>query len=344
MPPFIFVPATAAPDAGADIAKQTAVTLARLGERLRAEHSSLADAVAITVYLRRASDFAAMNDEYRHAWRGTPPTRTTVVVDPVTPDALVEISAIAVPGGGARRAVHPPSWLASPNPYSYALRSDDVLFLSGLLARRGRDNSVVDGDAAVQTRAVLDNAKELLDAAGLDLSHIVSARVFLPDLKDFAEMNRVYREAFPSAPPARATVGAALTAAPYKVEMTFVASGGSRRAIDPDGPKNPNLSGAIVADNTLFVSGLLAPEASYGDPDVETREIFKKLSVTLRAARFTEADIRDMIVYATSADAAKKAVTICRDVVGHGAAISPVQARLAAEKATVEIMTIARRG
>src|SRR5689334_18963005 len=111
MPPFLFVPATAAPDAGADIATQTAVTLARVGERLRAEHSSLADAVAITVYLRRASDFAAMNDEYRHAWRSTPPTRTTIVVDPVTPDALVEMSAIAVAGGAERRAVHPPAWL-----------------------------------------------------------------------------------------------------------------------------------------------------------------------------------------------------------------------------------------
>ena len=62
MPPVIFVPATAAPDAGPDVARQTSLTLARLGERLRAERSSLADAAAITVYLRQASDFAAMND------------------------------------------------------------------------------------------------------------------------------------------------------------------------------------------------------------------------------------------------------------------------------------------
>src|SRR5437867_252045 len=135
----IFVPATAAPDPGADVARQTAMTLARVDERLRAERSSLADAVAVTVYLRSASAFAAMNDAYRQAWTSAPPTRTTVVTAPVTPDAIVEMSAVAVPSGADRRVVHPSSWMMSPNPYSYGIRSGETLWLSGLLARRGRD-------------------------------------------------------------------------------------------------------------------------------------------------------------------------------------------------------------
>jgi endoribonuclease L-PSP len=105
MPP-LFVPATAAPDAGPGIAKQTALTLARLDERLRAEHSSLADALAVTVYLRRAADFAAMNDEYRQAFRGTPPTRTTIVTEPLgaaDEAALVEMSPSIRPRGPVRR-------------------------------------------------------------------------------------------------------------------------------------------------------------------------------------------------------------------------------------------------
>src|SRR6476659_3820468 len=125
---LIFVPATAAPEAGDSLAKQTAATLARLDERLRAEGSSLADAVVITVYLRSAGDFPAMNDQYRLAWKGAPPTRTTVIVNPTTPAALVEMSAVAVPAGAERRPVHPSSWMASPNPYSYAIRSGDLLF------------------------------------------------------------------------------------------------------------------------------------------------------------------------------------------------------------------------
>src|SRR3954468_21740247 len=110
MPHPIFVPVTSAPDAGPDIAKQTAMTMARLDERLRAERSSLADAVAITVYLRKASDFAAMNEAYRQAWTAMPPTRTTVVAELMTKNALVEMSAVAVPAGEERRLVHPPAW------------------------------------------------------------------------------------------------------------------------------------------------------------------------------------------------------------------------------------------
>src|SRR5215471_3271650 len=199
MPSPVFVPAVSAPDAGPDVVRQTTLTLTRLDERLRAAGSSLADAVVITVYLRKAADFAAMNDAYRQAWKGTPPTRTTVVAELAAKDALVEMTAVGVPAGGERRVVHPAAWAQSPNPYSYGIRTGDTLFLSGLIPRNGRDNTVVTGDIAVQTRAVLDNARELFEAAGIGLAHAVSARVFLPDLADFEAMNRVYREYFPDA-------------------------------------------------------------------------------------------------------------------------------------------------
>jgi 2-iminobutanoate/2-iminopropanoate deaminase len=346
MPPLLLVPATSAPDAGPDITKQTALTLARLDERLRVEHSSLLDALAVTVYLRRASDFAAMNDEYRQAFRGTPPTRTTVVADPLASadaGALVEISVAAVPSGTDRRAVHPAAWTASPNPYSYAIRSGDLLFLSGLLARNGRDNSVINGDVAVQTKAVIDNAKDLLEAAGLALPHVVSARVFLTDLADFQEMNRVYREQFPDAPPARATVGARLTAPPYKVEMTFIAFAGQRRAVDGEGPKNPNLSAAVVAGDLVFASGMLAPDDQLGDPAVETRAILKRIETALGAAGSSPAGVREAIVYGTSPEAARTAAAICRNTFPHDAAVTAAHASLVTAKAAVEIMTIARR-
>jgi 2-iminobutanoate/2-iminopropanoate deaminase len=346
MPPLLFVPATSAADAGPDIAKQTALTLARLDERLRSEHSSLADALAVTVYLRRASDFAAMNDEYRQAFRSAPPTRTTLVTDPLAAAdgaALVEMSVVAVPAGTDRRALHPSAWMASPNPYSYAIRSGELLVLSGLLARNGRDNTVINGDVAVQTKAVIDNASDLLDAAGLALSHVVSARVFLTDLADFQEMNRVYREQFPDAPPARATVGASLTAPPYRVEMTFIASAGPRRVVDGDGPRNPNLSAAVVAGDLVFASGMLAPDDRLGDPAVETRAILARVETALRNAGSSLANVRDAIVYGTSPDAARTAAAICRNTFPHDAAVTAAHAALVTPKATVEIMTIARR-
>lgn len=342
---IVSVPSTAAPDAGPDVGKQTILTLARLDERLRAERSSLADAVVITVYLGRASDFAAMNDAYRQVWTSAPPTRTTVVVDPQTPGADVEISALAVPAGWDRRPIHPSSWMASPNPYSYAIRSRDTLFLSGLVPRNGKDNTVVSGDVATQTRAVLDNARELLEAAGLSFPHLVSARVFLPDLKDFPEFNRVYREVVGPDKPARATVGANLTAPGYKVEITFVASAAMRQAIDADPEKSPNLSPAVRAGNALFVSGLLAEgDAATGDPAAQTRDIFRKLDGLLSRAGYARTDVRDLLVYVTDDEAAKIAMDECRTAFGAKAAITPVKAVLAAPGARVEIMTLAERG
>ena len=344
MPPLIFIPATAAPEAGPDVAAQTALTLARLDERLRVERSSLGDALVITVYLRRAADFPAMNGAYTQAWKATPPTRTTVVVDPQAPGAQVEMSAVAVPAGTERRVVHPSSWMASPNPYSYGLRSGDTLFLSGLIPRNGADNVVVSGDVATQTRAVLENAKQLLEAAGLSFAHLVSARLFLPDLKDFAEMNRVYREYVPYERPARATVGAGLTSGAYKVEMTFVASAAPRTAIDADAEKSPNLSPAIRVDDTLFVSGMLADgEPSTGDPAAQTRDIVRKIDAVVAKAGFTRGDVRDLLVYVTDDEAAKAAAMECRAAFG-SAAITTVKVGLADAGARVEIMSLAQRG
>jgi reactive intermediate/imine deaminase len=256
------------------------------------------------------------------------------------------MSAVAVPAGHERRLVHPSSWVSSPNPYSYAIRSGDTLLLSGLIARNGRDNSVVTGDITVQTRAVLDNARELMDAAGISLPHVVSARVFLPDLADFQAMNRVYREYFPEAPPARATVGAALTGQAYKVEMTFVATAGSRRVVPGDGAPNPNLSAAILAGDTAYISGLL-PDAAVvdggGDAEAQTRDVLRKIDALLAKAGMARADVLDALVYVTDAEAGRVAAGLCRTAFGAKAAVTPVLVSLAMPRARVEIMTVAAK-
>ena len=342
--PLLFVPATSASDAGADIARQTTIALARIDEHLRAERSSLADSVVITVYLRDAADFAAMNDAYRQAWTGPPPTRTTVVTDLFTPGARVEMSAVAVPAGAERRVVQPQRWMASPNPYSYAIRTGDTLFLSGLIPRNGKDNSTVQGKIDEQTRAVMENAREILEGAGLSLAHIVSARAFLPNLDDFADFNRIYREYVGADRPARATVGARLTGAAYNVEVTFVASAAPRQAIETSAQPNPNLSAAVRAGSSLFVSGLLPDaEAMTRDPAAQTRDIIRKLGAVLQKADFTPRDVRDLLVYVTDDEARTTAMEVCHDAFATAPAISPVAVRLAAAGARVEIMAYAEK-
>jgi 2-iminobutanoate/2-iminopropanoate deaminase len=252
--------------------------------------------VAVTVYLRSAADFQAMNEAYRAFWPKDPPTRTTVITDLLL-GADVEISMIAVPVGAERKVIHPADWIPSPNPYSYAIKSGDTVFLSGLVPRRGRDNSVVTGDMKTQTKAVMDNAGELLAAAGMTHANIVSARVYLPDTSAFQEMNEVYRSYFTSAPPpARATVKAGLAGSQFAVEMTFIASSSPREAIAP----GQNLSSAIKAGNRLYVSGVLGntPENA-GDAAAQTRETMAKIGKTLEMAGYTPADVVDGLVYLT---------------------------------------------
>ena len=342
---LIYVSGTLAQDdtgalvAPGDTAAQTKRVLERLREILVAAGSSLEQVVAATVYLKSAGDFQVMNDTYRTFWPKDPPTRTTVITDLLL-GASVEIAMIAVPTGAERRVIHPADWVKSPNPYSYAIRTGDTLFLSGLVPRNGRDNSTVTGDIGVQTKAVMDNAGELLKAAGLDYSNIVSARVYLPDASVFQQMNEVYRSYFKSAPPpARATVKAGLAGPQFAVEMTFVASSSPRTAITP----GQNLSAGINSGTRLYVSGVLGNTAeNAGDAAAQTREVMARIRKTLDAAGYTPADVVDGLVYLTDLSLYPQMNTEYRSFFGRDfPARATVGVGLVAPGAVVEIMVTA---
>jgi reactive intermediate/imine deaminase len=346
---LIFVAGTLAEDASGaiigkgDVAAQTKRVLERMGEVLTAAGSSLDHVVATTVYLRSVDDFATMNEVYRTFWTKDFPTRTTVAADLVLPDALVEMSMVAVPKGSERVVVHPDGWMKSPNPYSYAIRAGDMLFLSGLVARNGRDNSFVAGDVSSQTATVLDNAGELLKAAGMTLANVVSARVYLPDLGPFQQMNEVYRKYFSSAPPARATVKAQLAGPQALVEITLVASSSPKEVIADGRPINPNLSAAIRAGQRVYVSGMLGntPETA-GDVAAQTRETLARIKHALEVAGCTPADVVDSLVYLTDVAQCSVMNEVYRAFFERGfPARATVQSGLAAPDGLVEIMVSA---
>ena len=303
--------AIASDDAGrlisGDIKAQTKRTLDNLSQVLKAAGSSMANVASVNVYLKNASDFQAMNEVYRGYWPKDPPARTTVAANIVLPEALIEISMVAIPNGRERKVIHPPDWVKAANPYSYGIQSGDTLFLAGLVSRNGKDNSVVTGDIGVQTRTVLANAGEILKAAGMSHENIVSSRIFITDTAMFQDMNATYRTFFPKNPPARATVKAALMNPQFVVEITTVAvKGPTLEAINtpnPDGTMgklNPNLSSAIRAGNRLWVSGMLGnTEATKGDTKAQTRETLVRIGRTLKAAGFGWEDVVDGVVYIT---------------------------------------------
>jgi enamine deaminase RidA (YjgF/YER057c/UK114 family) len=298
---FIYLGALGPPaGAAGDIAAQTGGVIERARTALAAAGSSLGQVVAVMVYLKSAADFPAMNAVYGTYWPDNPPTRTTIVTELATPGAVVEMSMVAVPSGAERVVVHPAGWLRSPSPYSYAIKSGDTVFLSGLVSRTGRDNAVVTGDVPAQTTVIMDIAGEILAAAGLTHANIVSARIYLPAVASFQPMNGAYRAYFPSDPPARATVQAALAGPQFDVEITFIASSAARDVIADGSPANPNLSTGIRAGRRVYLSGALGnTPATRGDVAAQTRETLARLNRALAAAGCSPADVADALVYVT---------------------------------------------
>ena len=158
---------------------ETRRTLERMRDVLHAAGSSLDDVVAVMVYLTSAADFQAMNQAYRAFWPGDPPTRTTVITTLVVPDARIEISMVAVPRGGERVIVLPQA--GSSRRIPTAMRSAAATRCSSPAWWRVavRDNTFVAGDVRAQTRTIMDNAGQLLAAAGLSFRDVVSARIYL---------------------------------------------------------------------------------------------------------------------------------------------------------------------
>jgi 2-iminobutanoate/2-iminopropanoate deaminase len=107
-------------------------------------------------------------------------------------------------------------------PYSPAVRWDRLVFTAGQVAVDPSVGKPVAGGIREQTRQVLTNLGNVLEAAGTDLGHVAKTTCFLQDINDFAAFNEVYREFFPNNPPARSTVQATLIA-PYIVEVEAIA-------------------------------------------------------------------------------------------------------------------------
>ena len=82
----------------------------------------------------------------------------------------------------------------------------------------------VPGGIEAETRQMLENVGALLRAVGLDYGDVVKATVYLREFSEFAAMNAVYREYFPTDPPTRATVGVTALAADYRVEIEVIAA------------------------------------------------------------------------------------------------------------------------
>ena len=123
-----------------------------------------------------------------------------------------------------KRVVRTPLGPQALGAYSQAIVSGDLIFVSGQISiDPATGNLIEEKDIKAQTRRCLLNLQGILQGAGASLGNVVRTTVFLKNMDDFAEMNRVYGEFFSEAAPARATVEVARLPKDVGVEIDRIA-------------------------------------------------------------------------------------------------------------------------
>ncbi len=112
---------------------------------------------------------------------------------------------------------------AAVGPYSQAIELDGWVFCSGQIGLDAITGKLVEGGIETETRRVMENLREVLDAAGARLADVVKTTIFLIDLKDFETVNRIYSEHFEQPYPARSTVQVAALPRGARVEIEAIA-------------------------------------------------------------------------------------------------------------------------
>jgi len=119
--------------------------------------------------------------------------------------------------------INPPQFPPPIAPYSAGTRAGDTIYVSGTLALGQGGTVLYPGDAAAQTRHVLETIAAVLEAGGASLADVAFNHVFLADWGDYAAMNAVYAEFFPGARPARYCIQCGLVKPGLLVEIASVA-------------------------------------------------------------------------------------------------------------------------
>lgn len=112
---------------------------------------------------------------------------------------------------------------AAVGPYSQAIKTEKLVFVSGQIPIDPASGEVVKGEIQAQTRQVLKNLKTVLSAAGTSLENVVKTTVFITEMNDFPLVNDVYAEFFPTQPPARACVEVSKLPKAVNVEIDAIA-------------------------------------------------------------------------------------------------------------------------
>ncbi|MBK9141793.1 MAG: RidA family protein [Cyanobacteria bacterium HKST-UBA02] len=109
-------------------------------------------------------------------------------------------------------------------PYSQAVKANGFVYVSGQIPIDPASGQLLTGSLTEQTRQVMTNIASILETAGASLDTVLKTTIYLKDMNDFDEVNKVYGEFFPNHKPARATVQVARLPKDVSIEVDAIAT------------------------------------------------------------------------------------------------------------------------
>ncbi|MBI4947697.1 MAG: RidA family protein [Bacteroidetes bacterium] len=108
-------------------------------------------------------------------------------------------------------------------PYSQAVMRGNALFVSGQIAINPATGQIDSSSIENETKQVMENIQAIVEQAGMKMSDVAKASIFLSDMNNFGKVNKVYGTYFPSNPPARETVQVSVLPKKVNVEISVIA-------------------------------------------------------------------------------------------------------------------------
>lgn len=188
---------------------------------------------------------------------------------------------------GAEKKVVAPAGVKPVGPYSPGIMVGDYLYVAGQGARDASGQMPAGIEA--QTRVCLDNVKAVVEAAGLTMENVVYTHLYLTDMSNFETVDRIWREYFPKAPPARGVVGVKRMPVETPVEINAVA------VRDLEQKRTPSPAVSVTGDR-IYVSGVYGVDpATKRAPADAAEEVRLALAEMKKALEAAGADLRHMV-------------------------------------------------
>jgi len=123
----------------------------------------------------------------------------------------------------SKTIIYSPSAPEPIGPYSQAVMTGNMLFISGQIAIDRATGNFVNANIKDEAGQVMQNIDAILKAAGLSFSNVVKSTIFLKNMGDFPQVNEVYGSYFKELPPARETVEVSKLPKEANVEISCIA-------------------------------------------------------------------------------------------------------------------------